>query len=198
MEYHVVELEFVEAFEYVQDTLQHGKTIAKSVAKSGKLSGGRVFTYVPRKMPRANLRHFDRGHHADFAQPLGFLKRYMRNHLMSGEDNIIILENSAASPNDPWLSKASSKIVTLNSDVYVVLPSNETSESTLIRAMDDAFNARLNIIIFTACSDVAGIRSLASLSERPGILAELVERVVAVAVDGYDFDSMVFLERMRK
>jgi hypothetical protein len=188
----------VAAIRYMKSRLVLGRTLAKFLLETIDRSEGTVFTLSPRQLNPTELMEFEIGHvdteglaSAGAISPiLGSEKELAEliSHLLREPQKFCFLENWLATPDDPWVRRAKSHIVTLGTEVYHVMSSAETRISEAIR---EASQIPVFVGAIGNFSINMGSSIMAGQTVTADSLKSFAETVECIFVGAYDGEGYV-------
>ena len=150
------------AEQYVRESLSQGHTLARTVLQVLPLSHGQITTFLPPSIAPQSVDDFRAGgklptppssqwkwgqaHGKSYRMvPVpntdNELMAEIKNHLMSGENNVCILEDSVVMAGDPVLQKCVTRYAILGDDVYYLLFHDVAKDEMIFRAIRQARSA---------------------------------------------------------
>lgn len=131
------------AISYLEQKLGSGKTLARLLLESVDFSTGAVAVLNAVPLSESLIMEFNWGHVPPAPESAQYIKIQGRpllayptansyEHLteviyssMESPESICLMENMLASPNDPWLKRAKSRLATYGPEVYHILTSSD-------------------------------------------------------------------------
>jgi hypothetical protein len=148
------------AADFIDSCLAEGKTLASLARESVDLSTGTLTSVVPKEYVGNQVGEFDRGHllgeEIDVktsrqislvsSAPMSIRTRpgsdrelaQILSKRLEGDDSCCMLENYLASPGDPWLRRAKSRIVIYASEVYHLLTHADLDKDSVRQAIRES------------------------------------------------------------
>lgn len=143
------------AVSYVKDRLEHGKTLSSLLLETIDLQRGRFSAQVPDGYSYQQTLELEKGHLIPAGRPrritvgslsgIAFPAPNADNDLvisvcevLTATDSCCMMENYLATPGDPWLQRAKSRIATYDLDVYHELTHDDGNETAVGQAIREA------------------------------------------------------------
>lgn len=192
MKYVIHPLEIDRCISYIYKRLKDGKTFTQNVCEGRVFQNIKVHTYVPDRF--LDVYNFDCSHEYDWVKAQGYYRAFVLEHLNSQEKPLIIMENSLAYKDDLYVREMSSKTLTIQNDVYVVLTKDDANAHTVDIAIKESTNVWSNIAVITSLPDGFTLMNNDSSDRIIDIVQELNEHLIAIVIDTYDQCSRLFIE----
>lgn len=144
------------AIAHLRQKLGSGKTLARLLLESVDFATGAVAVLNAVALSGSLITEFNWGHVAPAPESAQYIKIQGRpflaypmansyEHLieviyssMESPESICLMENMLASPNDPWLNRAKSRLATYGSEVYHILTSSDRSKEKIEDTLREA------------------------------------------------------------
>lgn len=205
----------IEGIEYIRHCLSDGKTLSKYLLQCLNLTEGRVITFLPKDISDEGAIEFSDGKleepprdtHRIYTAEDGTSRRMVpkpnvdfwlveviQTYLSAGENRCCIFENALAESADPWLLKAKSKILTLDSEVYHFLSRGDAEPAKIGQTIKEARSTYPPLVgaLASTCKQGKNVRGFSHESQtiqkistdELRFLAENNEKIIVGAYDG--------------
>jgi len=185
---------------YVKECLESGKTLAKLLLQTHDLNAGRAFTQLPASVGDAAAKDFDSGGklpelypRTTNLQPVpdsDFLVMPRINWFLSESSaNICILEDSSATPTDPFLQSLSTRYSAFQDEVYHLICQPDNNSETITKTLRQA-SSWLTIGALTSAPQEMGVCAQPGELELSS-LTTLGEKTQEIIVGAYDGEGYV-------
>jgi hypothetical protein len=206
----------VTAVDYIRWQLQQGKTLAAFLLRHVDFRQGTVVAFTHTPLSMKETLEFGQGHASPSQDSMrkltvgeisgvacqkpsasGQLIKVIEEQLARQEENICVLENSLAMPEDAWLKRASSRIAIYDNEVYHVLMSGARSKTSIADAIREARGP--TVLVGALGPAPVGINS--PISRRIPVdaedLEEFARRSQCVFASAYDGEGYIVWSSVR-
>lgn len=155
-----------EASKYFLEVLNKGKTLSKKVLKVINLLEGILFTFLPKDFIEVDVINFQHGgkfkggkkrikidadlYMVEKPNLDRQLAEIILDHLQKSSENVCIIEDHLSEPEDPCLSKLSSKMFFYKNEVYHFLSHQDIDHRTIIDTISAAYSIPIFIGFMTS------------------------------------------------
>lgn len=154
--YILEEVQRAAAISYLRQKLGDGKTMAGLLLESVDLATGAVAVLNAAALSESQITEFNWGHVPPAPKSAQYIKIQGRSFLayatansyedlteviyscMESPQSICLMENMLASPNDPWLKRAKSRLATYGAEVYHILTSSDRRKEKIEDTLREA------------------------------------------------------------
>lgn len=201
-----------DSINYIQGCLHHGNTISKKALKKINFNIGIFFTFLPLNITEKEALKFDIGgklvgsnNKIKIDSDLTMIEKpncdlnlvdEIRDHLQQKTENICVIENYLARPNDPWLNKSTSYLFFFEKEVYHLLLPNDADKDVILNAISESSSIPIFIGFMTSIDPniQKSIGCKQYINEE--ILTIMAERAEKIFVGAYDGESYLIWSQM--
>jgi hypothetical protein len=201
-----------DSINYIQDCLHHGSTISKKVLKKINFNKGIFFTFLPLNVTEKEALKFDIGgklvgsnKKIEIDSDLFMIEKpncnlnladEIRDHLQQKTENICVIENYLAKPDDPWLNRATSNLFFFEEEVYHLLLSNDADKDIILNTISESSSIPIFIGFMTSIDP--NIQKYIGCKQyiKEEILTIMADRAEKIFVGAYDGEGYLIWSQM--
>ncbi len=175
---------------YVKQALTDGCQLARFLLGCVDFAAGRFHTYWERNdAPNA----VDMREGADIPQSASrsWLAQWIGSFLSESADNVCVFEDYEASPGDPWLKDAKSRLAFVAGEVYHVLTHRDTDMAMVRATIGESQTAWVSIGCTAQCATLAALAQSRSQTLSVDVLREVAEGCRGIIASAYDGEGFV-------
>lgn len=170
---------------FFANALEYGHTLDKLLIANVNIHNGRVSAFLPKVCPQEAIYRFGGGGIASRAESIECISYAIEYFLKISEDNICLLEDALAHPDDQFGVEQDVAILSLSKEVYFFIPNGADKEKIRYAIIEaEQPNFFVGILSSMPSKDFLPFDAKSITSSQIKSLVTKVEKIIMGAYDG--------------